>query len=248
MPNPPTAVIVEDEDLLRSELRDQLVALWPELRIVAEAADGVCALRAFNEHRPDVVFLDIRIPAMSGIEVAELVSGRAHVVFVTAYQEFAVAAFEQGAVDYVVKPIETGRLAATVSRLKERLEHHPPDLTGLLAQLRAATDGEKIRWIQASVGNKIRIIPTEEVIYFQSEAKYTRVAADRGDMHIRRSIKELTEQLDPAAFWQVNRGIIVNVARVEEVLRDGDHLSIRLRGRPEKLPVSHPFHHLFRRT
>jgi DNA-binding LytR/AlgR family response regulator len=244
----PSAILVEDEELLRSELRDQLAVLWPELSIVAEAADGVAALRAFNEHRPDVVFLDIRIPAMSGLEVAELVSGRAHVVFVTAHQEFAVAAFEQGAVDYVVKPLERERLAASVSRLKQRLEQKPPDLTGLLEQLRLAGDGERIRWIQASVGNKIRIIPTEEVIYFQSEAKYTKVAADRGDMHIRRTIKELTDQLDPKAFWQVNRGIIVNVSRVEEVLRNGEHLSIRLRGRPEKLAVSQPFHHLFKRT
>ena len=244
----PTAVLVEDEALLRAELRSQLRSLWPELRVAAEAGDGIEALRAFEEHQPDIVFLDIRLPGMSGLELAEPLSKRCHVVFVTAHQEYAVAAFEQGAIDYVVKPLDMARLATTVSRLKARLRQQPLDLTGLIAQLRESQAVERVRWIQASVGNKIRIIPTEEVLYFQSEAKYTKVASDRGDMHVRRTIKELSEQLDPKLFWQVNRGIIVNLSRIEEVLRDGDMMSIRMRSRPEKLPVSQPFFHLFRRA
>src|SRR5471032_455686 len=185
----PTAILVEDEALLRSELRDQLGALWPELRILGEAGDGIEALRAFNEHQPDIVFLDIRIPGMNGLEIAELISRRAHVVFVTAHQEYAVAAFEHGAIDYVVKPLDMARLADTVARLKLRLRQQPPDLAGLIAQLRGSQVPEPVRWIQASVGDKIRIIPTEEVVYFQSDAKYTKVASDRGDMHIRRTIR-----------------------------------------------------------
>jgi DNA-binding LytR/AlgR family response regulator len=244
----PAAILVEDEALLRSELRDQLGALWPELRVVSEAGDGIEALRAFNEHQPDIVFLDIRIPGMNGLEIAELISRRAHVVFVTAHQEYAVAAFEHGAIDYVVKPLDMARLADTVARLKLRLRQQPPDLAGLIAQLRGSQVPEPVRWIQASVGDKIRIIPTEEVVYFQSDAKYTKVVSDRGDMHIRRSIKDLASELDPRIFWQVNRGIIVNLSRVEEVLRNAETMSIRMRGRPEKLPVSQAFHHLFRRA
>ncbi len=169
-------------------------------------------------------------------------------MFVTAHQEYAVAAFEHGAIDYVVKPLDTERLGNTVSRLKIRLQQEPPDLAGVIALLRGAQGREHVRWIQASVGDKIRIIPTEEVTYFQSEAKYTKVASDRGDMHIRSAIKELAGELDPELFWQVNRGIIINVSRVEEVIRAGESMSIRMRGRSEKLPVSQAFHHLFRRT
>jgi DNA-binding LytR/AlgR family response regulator len=249
LPNrPATGILVEDEALLRKELRNQLATLWPDLHIAAEAGDGVEALRAINQHQPDIVFLDIRIPGMNGLEVAARVSKRTHVVFVTAHQEYAVSAFEQGAIDYVVKPLDPARLATTVARLKLRMSHDPPDLTGLIAQLRESQPVEWVRWIQASVGDKIRIIPAEEVAYFQSEAKYTKVASDRGDLHIRRTIKELVGELDPKLFWQVNRGIIVNLARVEEVLRNGETLSVRMRGRPERLPVSQPFHHLFRRT
>ena len=244
----PTAILVEDEELLRNELRGQLERLWPELDIAGEAGDGAAALQVFDEHRPDVVFLDIRIPGMNGLEVAEHVSRHCHVVFVTAHQEYAVSAFEQGAIDYVVKPLDTARLASTVSRLKLRSLQEPPDLAGLVALLRARREREYVRWIQASVADKIRIIPTEEVAYFQSEAKYTKVASDRGDMHIRRSIKELADELDPKLFWQVNRGIIVNVSRVEEVLHSGDTMSIRMLGREERLPVSKPFHQRFRRT
>jgi DNA-binding LytR/AlgR family response regulator len=243
-----TAVLVEDEPLLLNELRNQLQRLWPDLTIVAEANDGDEAIRQIASHNPQIVFLDIQIPGMGGLEIAQRVSGRAHVVFVTAHEEFAVTAFEQGAVDYLVKPLDITRLATTVGRLKMRLDQSPPDLGDLIERLMKSRERERIRWIQASVGNKIRIIPTEEVIYFQSEAKYTKVAAVRGDMHIRRTIKELTEQLDPELFWQVNRGIIVNVAHIEEVLRDGEYTEIRMRGRPEKLPVSQPFYHLFRRS
>jgi DNA-binding LytR/AlgR family response regulator len=244
----PTAILVEDEALLRRELRTQLSALWPELHIAGEAADGIEALRAFEEHQPDIVFLDIRIPGMNGLEIAEAVSKRAHIVFVTAHQEYAVAAFEHGAIDYVVKPLDKTRLGSTVSRLKLRLRQDPPDLADLIAALREPRVREPMRWLQASVGDKIRIIPTEEVTYFQSESKYTKVASDRGDMHIRSAIKELAAALDPKIFWQVNRGIIINISRVEEVIRAGETMSIRMRGRVEKLPVSQAFHHLFRRN
>jgi DNA-binding LytR/AlgR family response regulator len=222
--------------------------LWPELDASSEAGDGLEAARLLAERTPDVVFLDIQVPGLNGLELARLVSGRCHVVFVTAFQEHAVAAFHEGAVDFVVKPIERDRLAVTVARLRERLQSEPPDLKDLLRRLAAgARATEPIRWIQASAGNKIHIVPISEVSYFQSDAKYTKVVSDRGEMHVRRTIKELAERLDPDAFWQVHRGTIVNASRIDAVVRDGEQVLLKIRGRNERLAVSASFQTRFRR-
>ena len=243
----PAALLVEDEPLLRDELKAMLARLWPELRIVAEAGDGLEAARALAAERFDVVFLDIRIPGMSGLELAELASGRCHVVFITAHGEHAVAAFEKGAVDYLMKPLDSARLQLMIERVKQRLDAAPADLRGVVQQLRQRTQGERIRWIQASVGNRIRIVGIDEVVFFQADAKYTKVVSQRGEMHIRRTIKELSEELDGDAFWQISRGTIINVAHIEEVKSDGDRLEVHMRAHAEPLGVSRTFHHLFRR-
>lgn len=245
--NGPRALIVEDEALLRRELRAQLADLWPELEIAGEAADGIEALRALSAMPVDIVFLDIRVPGLDGLEVARIASGRAHVVFVTAHQEYAVSAFEQDAVDYVLKPLERERLALMVDRVKKRLSMAPPDLASLLDRLRGARAPEPIRWIQASVGNRIRIVAVDEVAFFQSDAKYTKVVSPAGEMHIRRSIKELLDGLDPKTFWQVSRSTIVNVARVEEVKAQEERMEVKMRGHEEPIAVSRPFQHRFRR-
>jgi len=239
------ALIVEDEPLLRAGLRGQLEQLWSGLEI-SEAGDGLEAARLIAERGADVVFLDIQVPGLNGLELARLVSGKSHVVFVTAFQEHAPYAFEEGAVDFVVKPIERERLAVTVARLRERMKSEPADVEELLRRLgmRAA---EPIRWIQASAGNRIRIVPVSEVAYFQADAKYTKVVSDRGEMHIRRTIKELVDGLDAEAFWQIHRSTIVNASRIDSVSREGDHMLLKLVGREEGLPVSAPFQHRFRR-
>lgn len=241
----PRALVVEDEPLLRAALRDHLASLWPELE-VEEAADGLEAARAIAERMPEILFLDIQVPGLNGLEIARLASGRAHVVFVTAFQEHAIAAFDQGAVDFVVKPIESGRLAVTIARLRQRMASVPADLESLLRELANSGTKGRIRWVQASVGNRIRIVPVEEIHYFQADAKYTKVVTDRGELHIRRSIKELADGLDPEAFWQVHRGTIVNASRIDSIQRDGERMDLRLVGRPEKLAVSQPFQSRFR--
>jgi DNA-binding LytR/AlgR family response regulator len=241
-----SALIVEDEPLLRAALREHLAALWPDLE-VREAADGLEAARSVAEAAPSIVFLDIQVPALNGFEIARLVSGRSHVVFVTAFQEHALAAFEEGAVDFVVKPIERERLAVTVARLRQRMPAPPADIESLLRSLGSAATPKKIRWIQASAGNRIQVIPIEEVHYFQAESKYTKVATTRGEVHIRKSLKDLLDDLDPESFWQVHRGTIVNAARIDSVTRDGDTMSLKLVGRTETLPVSQPYQSRFRR-
>jgi DNA-binding LytR/AlgR family response regulator len=242
-----TALIVEDEPLLRAALRQHLAELWPQLDVSREAEDGIAAIKMIGERLPDVIFLDIHVPVLNGLEVARLVSGRCHVVFVTAYQEHAVTAFEEGAVDFVVKPIERDRLAVTVARLRQRLTSVPANLTEVLRLIEKSRRPENIRWIQASVGTQIRIVPVEDVIYFQSDAKYTKVVTKRGELHIRRSIKELLEGLDPNDFWQIHRGTIVNAKCVDSVSRSSEQMRLRLVGRGEKLSVSEPYQFRFRR-
>lgn len=243
------AIVAEDEPLLRENLVELLGAAWPELEIVAVAADGLQALRAVNEHRPDVLFLDIEMPEASGLEVARRASG-CHVVFVTGYDRYAVAAFEQGAVDYVMKPLSGVRIAAVVKRVKERLRWPPASLAALVDQLANApsSGGRYLRWINASRGEDVQLITTDEVRYFQSDTKYTRVVAAHAEGLIRKSIKELVDELDPLMFWQIHRAAIVNVHAIERVtrgLRDGVLLAIR--DRPELLSVSQPYAHLFRK-
>jgi DNA-binding LytR/AlgR family response regulator len=243
------AVIAEDEPVLRVELRKTLATLWPELVICAEAEDGIGALRALNEHAPDILFLDIQMPGMSGLEVARQASGKCHVAFVTAYDKYAVAAFEQGAVDYVMKPFSPSRLATTVARLKEKMADVPANLDGLLKALAQITNGaqQHLRWITASQGDELRLITVDEICYFQSDAKYTLVVSPERESLIRRPIKELIAELDPQTFWQIHRGTVVNVNAIAGVQRDiGGHLRIKLKQRKETLPVSEPYMYLFK--
>jgi DNA-binding LytR/AlgR family response regulator len=245
----PRAVIAEDEPVLREQLRELLAAAWPELEIVAEAQDGAQAIRALREHQPDVLFLDIEMPETSGLEVARLASGRSHVVFVTAYDQYAVAAFEEGAVDYVMKPLTGARLATAVQRVKQRLQGVPANLNGLLESLAnpPLRNGQYLRWINASRGTDVQLITIDEVRYFHSDTKYTRVVAAHSDGLIRMTIKELVGQLDPSVFWQMHRATIVNLNAVESVGRDlKGHVILRIKDRPELLQVSQPFTHLFR--
>jgi DNA-binding LytR/AlgR family response regulator len=247
----PTAVIAEDEPVLRGELREQLAALWPELSIEAEAEDGIEALRALQTHAPQLLFLDIEMPGMTGLEVAAQASRRCHVVFVTAYDKYAVAAFEQGAVDYVLKPFSTARLAGTVARLKERMTSAPADLGGLLALLsqprEASPDKQRLRWVKASQGQNVRLVTVEEVLYFQADNKYTLVVTADAESVIRTTIAELAASLDPEQFWQIHRGTIVNVDEIAAVHRLGNGtLEVRLKRHKRSLPVSATYAHLFK--
>ena len=245
----PRAVIAEDEGNLREQLRESLARAWPELQVCAEAADGNEALRALDTHRPDVLFLDIQMPGLDGLAVARSASGRCHVVFVTAYDNYAVSAFDQGAVDYVMKPLTLPRLSQAVQRVRERLASAPASLDGLLEKLaaRIETRRDHLRWVTASQSGETRLITIEEVLYFRSDHKYTIVATAEGDALIRISIRELADQLDPGVFWQVHRNAIVNVNAIGGVARDlRGHLSIRLKQRPDTLAVSDTYAHRFK--
>jgi DNA-binding LytR/AlgR family response regulator len=243
----PTALIAEDEPMLRSQLKSRLAEAWPELAIIAEAANGADALAMVDAHHPDIVFLDIRMPVKSGIEVARALEGRCHAVFVTAYDEYAVAAFDEGAVDYVLKPVSPERIAKVVARLKSRLASAPLDLSAVLARLAAREGGGFLKWIRASLGATMKLIAVDDVLYFQAEDKYTKVVTAAGDAHIKKPIKELFEELDPETFWQIHRATIVNlraIARIERDWRDQPVISLRDRG--EKLTVSRTFAHRFK--
>jgi len=243
----PTAIIAEDEATLRHQLVEQLGQLWPELNVVAEAADGIAALRLLSEHRPDILFLDIQMPGATGLEVARQVGSRSRVVFVTAYDEHAVAAFEQGAVDYVLKPVTPARLFTTVQRLKERLASPPPRLDAVLQAVAPAPPRAYLRWINASVGQNLRLITVDEILYFQADNKYTSVVTADGEALIRKPLKELADELDPAQFWQIHRSTMVSVAAIAGVARDfRGRMVVRLKGRSETLQVSDSYTHLFR--
>jgi DNA-binding LytR/AlgR family response regulator len=254
-----SAVVADDERLMREQLRVRLGEVWPELEIVAEARNGREAVDAVAEHRPDLVFLDIRMPGMTGVEAAREIGDSCHVVFITAYSEYAVEAFEQGAVDYVLKPADSERLALTVARLKKRLGAKPADLGPLLEKLAARLEqpagapspaGPKssyLQWIQASMGQQIRMIPVAEVLFFTSDEKYTRVQTETYEALIRKPIKELVGELDPEQFWQIHRATIVNVKAIAGVTRDlrGRQL-VQLKNYPQKLEVSRNYTHLFK--
>ena len=245
----PTAIIAEDEPLLRGELRDGLAALWPELEIVAEAASGVEAIRALGKLEPDVLFLDIQMPGMSGLDVARVASGKCHVVFVTAFDEYAVAAFEQGAVDYVMKPFSKARLATAIGRIHDRMKSAPADLEGLLRTLTANSSSARrhLRWISVSQGRSMRLITVDEICYFQADNKYTTVVTAKGQSLIDKTIKELVDELDPDAFLQIHRGTIVNINAIASVHRNlRGRFQVRLKDRSEALQVSASFAHVFR--
>jgi len=252
----PRAIIADDERLMREQLRTRLADVWPELEIVAEAKNGEEAVAAVREKSPDLAFLDIRMPGMTGVEAARAIGEACHIVFITAYNEYAVDAFEQGAVDYVLKPAERDRLQLTVARLKKRLGERPSDLSSLLEKLAARLDASDrggapvpghLQWIQASVGQQLKLIPVADVLFFTSDEKYTRVQTETFEALIRKPIKELVEELDPAKFWQIHRSTIVNADAIAAVTRDfrGRQL-VQVRGRPDKLEVSRNYTHLFK--
>jgi DNA-binding LytR/AlgR family response regulator len=249
------AVIADDERLMREQLRSRLQELWPELEIVAEAKNGAEAVEMVSKHRPEVVFLDIRMPAKTGIEAAREIAalpGRVpEIVFVTAYDEYAIDAFKQGVIDYVLKPAERERLALTVERLKARLAAPSPSPDALqqaLARLAEKLEPPaRLKWIQASIGAELRMIPVDDVLYFVSDEKYTRVQTAQQEALIRKPIKELIAELDPAQFWQIHRSTLINTSAIAGVTRDerGRQL-VTLKGRPEKLEVSRSYAHLFK--
>jgi DNA-binding LytR/AlgR family response regulator len=245
-----SAVIADDEPLLRAQLRARLGRLWPELAIVHEMESGRGVEAVIAEHAPRLFFLDIHMPGVNGLEAARAIGRRAHVVFVTAFDQYAVEAFERGAVDYVLKPFNEARLAETVARLRERLATAPAAMEALLELLAARAEprpAEHLRWIKASMGQNVRLIPVDEVLFFQSDEKYTRVVTADGEALIRKPIKELLEELDPDKFWQVHRATIVNVDAIASVRRGlKDQAEIALKGHRETLVVSRNFTHLFK--
>jgi DNA-binding LytR/AlgR family response regulator len=249
-----TALIADDEPLLREHLRLQLTTLWPELQVVAEARNGREAIELFDEHAPAVAFLDVHMPGLNGVEVARAIGNRARVVFVTAYDQYAVQAFEQGAVDYLVKPIDPDRLAVAVQRLRQ-----PPAASTAQADLEPLLDAlsqrlqhqaparQHLQWIRASMGQSVRLIPVEEVVYLRSDEKYTLVAWPGGEALIRKTIRELADELDPDRFVQIHRSVIVALPHISHVTRGANETAdVHLRGRKEVLPVSRSFVHLFR--
>lgn len=253
---PTTAVIAEDEPILRAQLKAKLARMWPALSIVADVGDGEAALEAIDQHRPQLAFLDIQMPEMTGVEVARSLAAnrdlRCHVVFVTAFDQYAVEAFETNAVDYVLKPFTDERLQTAVTRVQARLALQPAqaqNLEALVAQLSAQLkpDTQRLSWIKASVGNQLRLIPVDDVLFFQSDEKYTLVATRELDALIRTPIRDLLEGLDADAFWQIHRSVIVNARAIESVSRDfRGQASVKIKGRPENLAVSRPFSHLFK--
>jgi DNA-binding LytR/AlgR family response regulator len=250
----PTCVVAEDEQLLRKDLVAQLAALWPELQVLAAVEDGGAALEEIVEAQPDFAFLDIRMPGLSGIEVAAAMvesSPRTRVVFVTAYNQYAVDAFEQGAVDYVLKPLARERLQATISRLKSRdlASGDAEALGALLAHLKHHNDakGKPLAWITASSGRDTRLIMVDDVVYFQADNKYTVAMTAEGEALLRKPIKELLVELDGNVFRQVHRSTIVNLKAIKSISRDDlGRGTIHFRTRPETVQVSTPFMSLFR--
>jgi DNA-binding LytR/AlgR family response regulator len=244
----PTALIAEDEPMLRAQLKARLREAWPELRDIVEAENGDQALALFEERRPDVAFLDIRMPRQSGLDVAREIASRCHVVFVTAYDEYAIAAFDEGAVDYLLKPVTADRIGKVVARVRARLAAPPLDLATLLRKLADREEsGAPLKWIRASLGNVMQMIAVADVVYFQAEDKYTKVVTPDAEALIKKPIKDLFDELDQEVFWQIHRATIVNLNAIARVERDWrDQPVITLKSRPEKLSVSRTFAHRFK--
>jgi len=250
----PTALIADDEALLADQLLRKLAQLWPELDVRAIAGNGRAAVDAVAKHKPDIAFLDIRMPVMNGIEAARLIGGSVHIVFVTAYDEYAVDAFERDAVDYLLKPVTDERLLSTIARLKERLSRPPAEMSALLDPLltelsRRLTPESTpyLAWIRAGLGDTVRLIAVDDVVFFQAGDKYTRVVSRDGEAWIRTPIRELVGTLDPARFWQVHRATLVNVREIAGMARTGkDSGELAMKNHPERLDVSRGYLHMFR--
>ena len=240
-----TALILEDEPLLAEQLRDKLARLWPELKIVGMPGEGREALRMARQTQPDIAFLDIRLPGLSGLEVAAALPEHTRVVFVTAHDEFAVEAFRAAAVDYLLKPVSDERLAATIERLLREGSQNREELLALLQQVSAAPSW--LQWIRAGLGETTVLVPVDEVVYFRADAKYTSVVTRDKEHLVRRAISKLESQLDPDKFWRIHRGIIVRVDQIASASRDlrGRYV-LTLRDRPEKLRSSQAYGHLFK--
>ncbi len=254
-----TALIADDEPLLRERLRTLLARAWPQLQVLAEARNGREAVELFDQQAPQIVFLDVHMPGMNGIEAARSIARRAQLVFVTAYEQYAVQAFEQGAIDYLVKPFDEERLADTVQRLQQRLAQTTQMATAP-AGLEAVLDGLSaelqrrlghapayLQWIKASVGQSVRLIPVEQIAYLKADEKYTLVVWEGGEALIRKTIRELADELDPSRFVQTHRSVIVNLHQVVQVTRGPNETAeVQLKDRRELLPVSRSYLHLFR--
>ena len=243
-----TAVIAEDEPVLREQLHSLLATLWPRLHVAAVASDGVEALAMYDLHRPQVMFLDIQMPGLTGLQVAQQLADRCQIVFLTAYDAYAVAAFEQGAVDYVLKPYDSQRLGMALRRVQDRLGNAPPPLADMLRDLLAAARPKPfLTWIKASRGADVDLIMVGDVCYFRSDTKYTSVFTETREALIRASIKELVADLDPSRFWQIHRSTIVNVEAIASVSRTmAGGTVLKLKSRPERLTVSEPYRRLFK--
>ena len=251
----PTAILADDEDLPRAELRRMLADAWPELQIVAECEHGPAAVEAIDALQPAIAFLDIRMPGLSGLDVARAASGRCHAVFTTAYDSHAIEAFDAGAVDYLLKPIAAARLQQAVARLRERvaLQQVAPPLDRLVdelsARLRGGSEGnaQRLRWISASVGDTIKMFGIDDVLFFQSDEKYTRVVTAGDEAHIRKPLKEIADSLDPDQFWQVHRGVVVRASSIARAQRDElGRITLHLKGHGERLPVSQAYNWRFK--
>ena len=246
-----TALVAEDEAPQRQKLCELLREVWPQLDIVAECADGLSALEAVTEKKPDVAFLDIRMPGLTGLEVARAAGSRTHVIFTTAYDQYAVKAFEEGALDYLLKPIKRERLEQCVTRLRERMRSAPAEIDSLIDALqsqlaaRPATGG--IRWITGTVGNVTKMFAVDEVLFFQAQDKYVRVVTVTDEVHIRMPLRDLLAMLPSDAFWQIHRSVIVRASAIHRIERvDDGRLQVRLKDRAELLPVSSAFQYRFR--
>lgn len=255
-----TALIADDEAPMRDLLRARLQQAWPDLKIVAEAANGVEAVELGEQFRPDIAFLDIRMPGLSGIEAARRLYERSHIVFATAYDQYALDAFEQGALDYLLKPVSAERLATTCARLQARLRKRssaeaapPQDIGQQLAKLTTLLENKGkpdkptyLRWIQAQVGASLRMVSTREILFFQSDEKYTRVQTAAAEFLIRKTLKELLDELDPDEFWRIHRSTLVRVDAIAEVKRDlRGRQMLKVRGYPGELEVSRNHGNLF---
>ena len=246
-----TALIADDEQPMRQQLRARLQDAWPGLEIVAEAANGIEAVALAGQHQPDIVFLDIRMPGLSGIEAARMLFNRCHLVFVTAYDQYAIEAFEQGALDYLLKPAGGERLKTTCTRLQSLIGQQPSNIERQLSQLlsnhsKPEAKPEYLRWIQAVVGSNLRMISTREVLFFRADEKYTRVQTEGSEVLIRKTLKELADELDPDEFWRIHRSTLVRVDAIEEVTRDlRGRQMVKIRNFAEQLEVSRGNAHLF---